>query len=524
MIERWSSKCSDIHIVFKVEETVNWIKSNKFTKVGLQFPDELLGISVVICRQLNTLTDSLCVILGDSSFASCCVDEISGQHIEVNAVVHYGQACLSENTRRIPVFYVFGKYSPCIPAEIQSFEQILHNLIEKIQSYSEDTSFLVITYDFRFKDIADRFYKELILMCDSIGIKSLHLIWSEPYFSTSDTRIQAISDGNNNTNKFIRCGRLFIPFQSELTITSNINEHSWNMLYIGHMTANNSDLLPLYRILLSLPEVNPSKTHIFDPITCNLDVSGIQVNRLLKRRSYLIERAKDAQCIGILVCTLSVKSYQNIIDRLKQLLKRAGRSYITLIVGKLNEAKLANIPELQLFILVACPETSLLDSHDFHIPIITPFEMECALRSCSITEKLLNRIDERTWTAEKLWLDFCDLLPGGRAYVPIEDVIPQLTESLADVSLVNGHSRLIPANISDNNHQEACSGSDSLVVVQPSGDLIQSSHWNIANNQITRTWYGLDPKIGQTTVAHIKDGRTGLPTQYTHEHEVNSLD
>nr|CAH8863948.1 unnamed protein product [Trichobilharzia regenti] len=518
MVEKWSEKCQDIPTVFKVNETADWIKKEKFSRVGLQFPDELLGISVVVCRQLNSLTDSLCAILGDSSFASCCVDEIAGQHVNVDAVVHYGRACLSENTGRIPVFYVFGKYSPCIPTEIETcYNQVPLNLVEKILSYLEDLSVIVITYDFRFKDVAQRMCKEIMSICDSREIKSLRLIWSEPYFNTSANKTEKISD-NSQTNQFIRCGRLFTSTQSEWSIPSSTNERSWHMLYIGHTTETESDLLPLYRILVSLPEVNTFTTCVFDPVTCNLDVSGIEVNRLLKRRTYLIEKAKDAQFIGILVSTLSTKNYQSIVDRLKELLKRAKRSCITLVVGRLNAAKLANLPELQLLVLVACPEISLLNSREFHIPIITPFEMECALRSCCTHEQSsFDQLDNRMWTEEKFWVDFCDLLPGGRAYVPIEDVVSEVTESFADVSLVNGHSRLVPSNVLEDDNIE----SQSLVVRTP-GELIESGCWNLGSNKVTRTWYGLNPEIGQTPVAQVKDGRKGLPTQYTHENSTNA--
>ncbi|CAH8619988.1 unnamed protein product [Schistosoma rodhaini] len=538
MVERWNANSPDISIVFEINETANWIKKNKFTKVGLQFPDELLGISVVICRQLNSIvTDCLCVILGDSSFASCCVDEIAGQHMKINALIHYGRACLSETTGRLPVYYVFGKYSPCqLHNEIQSFKQISHQLIQTILSYSETTTpttppILLIMYDFRFKAIAQYIYKELVSMSTTTtttttatsNSSSSHspnllpkLIWSEPYIHTLDHSVIESSDNMNNS--WIRCGRLLIPYQFDLDTLNNNNKHSWMMLYIGHTKENDNDLLSVYRILLCLPEIGPLKTILFDPISCDLDLSGLQLNRLLKRRSYLIEKAKDAQYIGILVCTLSIKHYQHIIDRLKSLLHYAKRSCITLIVGRLNPEKLANLPELQLLILIACPETSLLDSNDFHIPVITPFEMECAIRSCYMNEYL--SIDERTWTAEKLWVDFHDLLPGGRAYIPLENVIPQVTESFAIVSLINGHSHLIPENKPHSDSDHGKDNSQSLIV-RSSGELIDFSQWNLNSR---RTWYGLDPKIGQTPIAQIKDGRTGLPIQYTDEKNVLSSD
>ena len=49
-------------------------------------------------------------------------------------------------------------------------------------------------------------------------------------------------------------------------------------------------------------------------------------------------------------------------------------------MGKPNPAKLANFLEVECFVLVACPENSLLDAKDFLRPIVTPYELEVALR------------------------------------------------------------------------------------------------------------------------------------------------
>jgi diphthamide biosynthesis protein 2 len=69
----------------------------------------------------------------------------------------------------------------------------------------------------------------------------------------------------------------------------------------------------------------------------------------------------------------------DIIDHLKGIIRNAGKKFYTFIVGKLNVAKLANFQEIDVFVLVACPENTLIDSSDFYKPIVTPFELEIAL-------------------------------------------------------------------------------------------------------------------------------------------------
>lgn len=49
-----------------------------------------------------------------------------------------------------------------------------------------------------------------------------------------------------------------------------------------------------------------------------------------------------------------------------------------MLMGRPNPAKLANFPECDVFVLVACAQTVLLDSKEYLAPLITPFEAELA--------------------------------------------------------------------------------------------------------------------------------------------------
>lgn len=34
-------------------------------------------------------------VMADTTFGSCCVDEVGALHIDADCVIHYGQTCLS---------------------------------------------------------------------------------------------------------------------------------------------------------------------------------------------------------------------------------------------------------------------------------------------------------------------------------------------------------------------------------------------------------------------------------------------
>lgn len=142
----------------------------------------------------------------------------------------------------------------------------------------------------------------------------------------------------------------------------------------------------------------------YDTIANQLSRDVSHLMKILRRRYYLVEKAKDANIIGILVGTLGVAGYLNIIEQMKDLIKAAGKKSYTLVMGRPNSAKLANFPECEVFVYVSCAQTALLDSKEFLAPVITPFEAVLAFSR------------GREWTGEYL-LDFKELITSEKPEV-----------------------------------------------------------------------------------------------------------
>jgi diphthamide biosynthesis protein 2 len=60
------------------------------------------------------------------------------------------------------------------------------------------------------------------------------------------------------------------------------------------------------------------------------------------QRYALIEQVKDASVIGILVGSVVVDNYMEMIKYLKMSILSAGKKYYEVLIGKINEAKLRN--------------------------------------------------------------------------------------------------------------------------------------------------------------------------------------
>lgn len=95
---------------YDIVATATYILERGFTRVALQFPDDLLGASVEVVSLLRSaLRHGINLyVMADTTYGSCCVDEVAAAHVDAQCVIHYGHACLSQ-TSRLPVFFVFGR-------------------------------------------------------------------------------------------------------------------------------------------------------------------------------------------------------------------------------------------------------------------------------------------------------------------------------------------------------------------------------------------------------------------------------
>lgn len=113
----------DSHRLFQIPRTTSFIADGSFRRVALQFPDTLLREAPEVLWTLQarlrklaaggvrsasqegceeegegkgssevaTAAPPLIFVTGDTSYGSCCVDEVSAQHLKADAIVHYGE-------------------------------------------------------------------------------------------------------------------------------------------------------------------------------------------------------------------------------------------------------------------------------------------------------------------------------------------------------------------------------------------------------------------------------------------------
>ncbi|CAG8749701.1 16794_t:CDS:10, partial [Cetraspora pellucida] len=419
----------ELEYIYEIERTVEMILSGGYERIALQFPDELLADSAEVATVLRDRTQKKIFILADTSYGSCCVDEVAAQHASAECIVHYGRSCLSP-TSRLSVLYVFGKHPIDIDHCLEVFDYLFdHNSTIKI----------IIMYDVVYSYCIDKFVHDVRKI-----LKYTNVIQS---FVKTDCNI---SQGLKDMNSPQLNGRYYKLFE-ETSI------ESYTIFYIGEESAT------LVNVLLTY---NKCKVYSYNPETRIGRQETLPKNKSLMRRFYMVQKAKDADVIGIVVGTLGVACYLEIISHLRRVIIRAGKKPYTFVMGKLNVAKMANFMEIDCFVLVACPENSLLDSK------VEAMDRRIYYGFSAIT----------IWWPENEDEPHFSLVTGKfkqRKYLINNSSQYDPTNNVTDLMLRNQHTSISTA-------------SDSVA-----GEYLNS-----------RTFRGLEPNIGETAVQIAEEGRT----------------
>ncbi|KAL0917996.1 hypothetical protein M5K25_013111 [Dendrobium thyrsiflorum] len=386
----------DLESNYEIHRTADYIRSNNFARVALQFPDELLKDSTRVAKALrNELgRGARLFVMADTAYGSCCVDEVGAAHVDAECVVHYGHACMSPTTT-LPAFFVFGKASIDVSDCVQSLR---HHL-------SSNNKPILVLFGLEYAHALQDIKSAMAMSLPSIGFSPM-IQYAEVASSVvnpsgdsdeingQDTKVVDLNcDEKDKTSKSEKCSKLGTDTRYDLgglkwSIPMDQKINDYLLLWIGSEDSAFANIVLTFNIC---------EIARYDPEGRQFLRDFFHQKKTLKRRYYLVEKAKDANIVGILVGTLAVAGYLRMINQMKELIERAGKKSYTLVMGRPSPAKLANFPECDIFVYVSCAQTALLDSKDFLAPVITPFEAMLAFSS------------GKEWTGEYV-MEFRDLM------------------------------------------------------------------------------------------------------------------
>ncbi|KAL2651594.1 hypothetical protein R1flu_019722 [Riccia fluitans] len=398
---------------FDITATAAFIIRNCFQRIALQFPDELLKYSVEVVgtlkkeigKQRNVSShESVPVklfVMADTTFGSCCADEVAAMHADAQCIVHYGNACLSR-TSRLPVWYVFGRASldveDCSTQLLEFASKIskpvlvlfgleysphLLNIQQKLSAignvnsnitFADVPSQCVLPSSANQKHEKDHGDGHSGTACEEHGCSHEDGgVESKIGVSRSGDTSHLTETCSCTASEVSSSGQSVISQHSlgglKWIVQKDKTMEDYTIFWIGDECAGLTNVTLVYNTS-SVVRYDCSNKKIFSDVP--------NQSKTLRRRYYCVERAKDANIVGIVVGTLGVAGYADVIQNVRKMVESAGKKAYTLVMGKPNPAKLANFPECEVFVLVACPQTALIDNREYLAPLLTPFEAELA--------------------------------------------------------------------------------------------------------------------------------------------------
>lgn len=521
----------------------------RFSRIALQFPDELLcDTSAVywevqrrIARRLKlcasrssdtTVLAPQLFVLADTSYGNCCVDEVAASHVGADFVVHFGHACLSP-TASLPVLYLFSRLPIDIRHAASELIQVVAQEEEKGKDKGERKKSIVLMYDVAYEHAALDVYELLVhsyrSSADHFSISKLDKTANFRRHTTESCarkaafvngyveqrgdlmKVQEMAESTNNCNKNTCACAAKLPAKShsqsphhKFILPPHFDASKSHILYLG------GESLALTNLLLYM---GPSTLmHSYDPSQRHVRVETGATNRLLMRRYAAVQRARDASVVALVVGTLGVQSYLPLLASLRETLTRQhGRKVYTISVGKLSPAKLANFQEIDIFVLVACPENSLVElkgtGKDYYKPIVTPWEMQIALDG------------GRGWSGD-YHLELSKVFEEGKKQEERQESDESDDEphfSLVSGGLVSRRTR--PERKDSGSEQRAEAGS---VAIRSSDGILTKVLDSAGGAHVAgRSWRGLEQRLGMDEPADLEIGRTGIAKGYIHDDEIH---
>ena len=139
---------------------------------------------------------------------------------------------------------------------------------------------------------------------------------------------------NNANKKYSELNK----FGRTLFIDKDKSIEDYKLFYIG------AESLTLTNLMMTF---NKCEFCTYNPDTRIGRMESVNVNRMLMKRYYMVERAKDAKIVGIIAGTLGVTEYLKVMERLRKMIHMAGKKSYTFVMGKLNAPKMANFMEVK---------------------------------------------------------------------------------------------------------------------------------------------------------------------------------
>lgn len=283
-------------------------------------------------------------ILADTSYSSCCVDEVAAEHVHADLVVHVGDACLNP-VSSVDTLHVFGR---------------------------PRLDYGLVAHQFRERYPLDEFKAEkIVLMADAPYTQLLREL--APQLSEYDVLMAEL----DTLQAVVGYQAPELAKGTHQALGRTFSSVALSACHLFHVTEPHP------------PRLLQLTTQFASVTTWHNGAVSQGPFPSLMRRYKCMHQARAGGTIGVLVNTLSLSHTNEVVAQLGRQIKQAGKKHYVFVVGKPNVAKLANFEAVDVWCVVGCDHQGIiLDTGDYYKPIVTPYELLLALG------------DEFSWTGQ----------------------------------------------------------------------------------------------------------------------------
>lgn len=293
--------------MFDFDLAFNILETEKPHKVVLQFQDSLLSESILVYNTLQRQfrdNDIEFFINADSTWGSSA-DDISAKHVNGQIILFFG---MDMTICHKMVFFIPFYASISVQGSLRAVEKTFDDKYSKTFLFYESSYYwLALKFHFAF----ERSY----------------LVQSN-LLTSRDTSVHSYETKNEIIGGFC--------------VDQNLDESrdTHRILYIGR---SNSQLTT---ISARFPE---HKMSHFDPIE-GTTVELPPRNRILAEHYGRISKVENADVIGIIIHSMSMDAVETkrVINSIESMIHRAGKQFYTFVIGRIDESKLENFPEVRI--------------------------------------------------------------------------------------------------------------------------------------------------------------------------------
>ncbi len=309
----------------EIFDVIEKVKEFKADTVGLQFPEGLKVYAIKVARQIEHETGATVIISADPCYGACDVADVDMKD-SVDVLVHFGH-------RPLPIDYDL----PVIFVDVRSNLDVLGclgNAISLLEGYNR------------------------------IGLATttqhLHLLDEITDFLEQNGKEILTNEGAGTTKgQVLGCN---------FSAIKNIDADAF--LYVGSGNFH----------ALGIKLFTDKKVVVADPYLGEAREIDEFADRILRIRSARIAKAMEAERFGIIVSSKKGQTRLELAKTLKDMLKEEGKEGFILLLDDVSPNLLLPFMDLDAFVMTACPRIAIDDSKIYKKPLLTPQELEIAVR------------------------------------------------------------------------------------------------------------------------------------------------